>query len=422
MSVTVTRLDNGLIVVSDQMPELESLAVGLWVNAGTRHEAQKVMGISHMLEHMAFKGTERRSARDIVEEVEAVGGYLNAYTSRSQTAYYVRLLKADLELGIDILSDILLNSTFAPDELERERQVILQEIGRANDTPDEIVFDHLQDVAYPEQPMGWPILGTEESVRAISRDDLRSYMGSYYRPETIALVCAGAIDHDRLVDLAKSRLGAMTPTAGAEKIVPAAYKGGERRIDQPHEQIHLTLGFEGVSVTDKDYFVSWAYSDILGGGMSSRLFQEIREKRGLAYSVYSFARSYVDTGMIGIYAGTGPDQAGAVVPVIADEMRALADCVDARELQRAKAQIKSGLLMGLESPMGRAETAANDLFLFGRIWTAQETIDHVDAVELEDIRRFAARLCETPKLTVAAVGPTKALPDYEAIEKCFASA
>jgi len=287
MNPEITKLSSGLTVVTDPMPQLESAALGVWVNVGGRNETRPVMGVSHMLEHMAFKGTARRTAQQIAEEIEAVGGYMNAYTSREQTAFHVRTLKNDVPLAIDILADILTRPSFEQVELERERQVVLQEIGQARDTPDDIVFDHLQSVAYPDQPIGWPILGNEDTVSHFAREHLQDYMGANYRASSMILVASGAVEHQCVLELAAGAFSEASPGI-AEKPSSARYVGGDCRVQEDLEQVHVTYAFPAVSSTDPDFYTFQVYAAALGGGMSSRLFQEAREKRGLCYSIYSF--------------------------------------------------------------------------------------------------------------------------------------
>ena len=288
MTIRSTTLENGLRVVSDPMLSVESVSLGIWVDVGTRHENPKINGISHLLEHMAFKGTKRRSALAIAEEIEAVGGYINAYTTRESTAYYVRVLKKDVELGLDLLADILQNSTMETDELERERAVILQEIHQANDNPDDVIFDNFQETAYPEQAMGLQILGNAKVVSSLGRELVVDYMNDHYNSNTMVLSAAGKIDHDELVNLAHNSFKNLPPGRKAIE-EPALYAGGQNLKTRTLEQAHIILGFEGVSYEDPDFHATSVLSTLLGGGMSSRLFQEIREKRGLAYSIYSFA-------------------------------------------------------------------------------------------------------------------------------------
>src|SRR6266550_102270 len=287
MTVRLSTLPSGLRVATDRIETVDTVSLGIWVDVGTRHEPPEINGVAHFLEHMAFKGTNRRSARGIAEEIEAVGGHLNAYTSRESTAYYARVLKEDVPLALDILADILQNSTFDPEELERERTVILQEIGQANDTPDDIIFDNFQERAFPEQPMGRPVLGRPEIIRQLSREAVMGYLREHYGAARMILSAAGNLDHDRFVDLAATLLSGMT----AERAIatePARYVGGDHREARDLEQLHLVLGFPGLPLGDPDYYAATVLSTAFGGGMSSRLFQEVREKRGLVYSIHSF--------------------------------------------------------------------------------------------------------------------------------------
>ncbi len=417
MSVEVTRLRNGLTVASDVMAGLESATVGVWVAAGARHEAPEVNGIAHLLEHMAFKGTLRRSAQAIAEEIEAVGGYLNAYTTREHTAYYARVLSGDVPLAIDILTDILQHSTFEERELERERAVILQEIGQAEDTPDDIIFDHFQLAAFPDQALGRPILGAPEIVRRLDPDALRSYLAGRYGAASLMLIGAGRVDHDELVRLAEAAFRELP--AGADVThEPARFLGGERRDERDLEQVHLVLGFSGLAHTDPDHYAAAIYSTLIGGGMSSRLFQEVREKRGLAYSIYSFSHSYADGGLVGIYAGTGAKEASETVEVIAQELARLREGASEEEIDRARAQVKAGLLMGRESTGARAEQLAQQLMSFGRPVPVAEIVGELDAVDRRGLIRVAERLTATPA-AFAALGPLGGLGPFGALTRAL---
>jgi predicted Zn-dependent peptidase len=418
MKIEISKLPNGLTVVTDPMPGLESAAIGVWVNCGGRHETRPVMGISHMLEHMAFKGTERRTARQIAEEMESVGGFLNAYTSREQTAFHARVLKADVPLGIDILADILTHPTFDQTELERERQVVLQELGQARDTPDDIVFDHLQSVAYPEQPMGWPILGEEKTVSNFTREELATYMDANYRTGGMTFIASGAVDHAQIVKLVEEKFADLK-TGSGPKAEPSRYRGGELRADDDLEQVHVTYAFPGIASSDPEIFTAQVYATALGGGMSSRLFQEAREKRGLCYTIYAFAHSFSDDGIIGVYTGTGESEAGEISAVVAGEMAGLAATVNEAEVSRAKAQLKSGLLMGLEKPSTRTEQIASQLLTYGRVMPLDEVVAKLDAVDANAVRRFGERVMTTASPSLAAVGPLKKLESYETFANRF---
>ncbi len=418
MSIEITTLNNGLRVITDPMPGLRTASVGLWVDAGARYEQAAENGISHLLEHMAFKGTARRSALAIAEEIEAVGGHLNAYTSREQTAYYARVLCDDTPLAVDILADILQRSVFASEELERERQVVIQEIGQAEDTPDDIIFDLLQGVAYPDQALGRPILGTAEGVAALAREGLADYMGRHYRADRMVLAAAGGVAHESLVALAREHFAELKPGAARPR-PPARYEGGDLREERDLEQVHFTLTFPAFAYQDPDFQALQVYATLLGGGMSSRLFQEVREKRGLAYSIYSFATSYLDGGLFTIYAGTGEKEAAELAPLIADEILKVATRVEEAEVVRARAQLKAGLLMSLESSSSRCEQIARQMLIYGRPLGEDELIAGVDAVDGAAVSRVARRLLAAGKPTLAAIGPIGRLENYDTLTARF---
>src|SRR5271169_1016502 len=411
MTTQLCTLANGLRVATDRIDTVDTVSLGIWVDVGTRHEQADVNGVAHFLEHMAFKGTHRRSALAIAEEIEAVGGHLNAYTSRESTAYYAKVLKEDVPLALDILSDILQNSTFEPEEIERERAVILQEIGQANDTPDDIVFDHFQECAYPGQPMGRPVLGTPEIIRKIERETVIGYLRNHYGARRMVLSAAGNLDHDRIAGIADNLLGGL-PAERPATPEPACYAGGDRREQRDLEQLHLVLGFPGVVLGDPDYYAASVLSTALGGGMSSRLFQEIREKRGLVYTIHSFVHGYSDGGLFGIYAGTGEDEAAELVPALCEEAMKMQDGLTPIELSRAKAQMKAGLLMSLESTSARCEQLAQHLLIYGTPFDPPEVVQRIEAVDDAAIRRVVSRWCSAPP-TVAALGPLSRLEDYD---------
>lgn len=415
MSVKLTRLSNGLIVASDRMDTVESVSVGIYVAAGTRHEGPAENGVAHLLEHMAFKGTTTRSARDIAEQVEAVGGYMNAATGREQTAYYVKLLKEDLALGVELIADIILNSVYDPAELERERGVILQELGQVEDTPDDVIFDHFHEVAYPGQALGRPVLGKAEIIRAIPREAVMGFQQRRYGGQTMVLAAAGRLDHDVLVALAEKAFAKLPPRAEAHNEA-ARFSGGAFRAASDLEQVHLVLGFPAVSYTDPDYYAVQVLATLLGGGMSSRLFQELRENRGLCYAVSSFAASYVDGGVFGIYTGTGDDSVAEMMPVLAEQLRGVRHAITPGELGRARAQMKAGLLMSLESPNARADALGGQMLIFGRPISPEETAARIDAVSADDVLRAARRVFAGAPV-LAAMGP---LDHLESDDQLFA--
>jgi predicted Zn-dependent peptidase len=414
MTTKLATLPNGLRIVTDRLDTVDTVSLGIWVDVGTRHEAAEINGAAHFLEHMAFKGTERRSARAIAEEIEAVGGHLNAYTSRESTAYYAKVLKEDVALALDILADILRNSTFDPAEFERERQVILQELGQANDTPDDIIFDHFQERAFPDQAMGRPVLGSAEVLRRLPREPVMAYLRDHYGAARMVLSASGNLDHDRIVELADKLLSTMPATGAggnAAAAEPARYVGGEHRQGRELEQLHLVLGFPGQTLTDPDYYAASVLSTAFGGGMSSRLFQEVREKRGLAYTVHSFAHSFTDGGLFGIYAGTGEAEAEELMPVLCEETMRLADGLAEGELARAKAQMKAGLLMSLESTGARCEQMAQHMLIHGTPFDPADIVRRIEAVDDAAIGRIIAGWHSAPP-TLAALGPVGRLEDF----------
>ncbi|WP_374443429.1 M16 family metallopeptidase [Stella sp.] len=419
MTVRVTTLPGGLRVATDRMEEVATVSLGVYVDAGARNEPAAINGVAHFLEHMAFKGTERRSARAIAEEIEAVGGHLNAYTAREQTAYYAKVLKDDAPLALDILSDILQHSTFDQAEFDRERQVILQEIGQAEDTPDDIVFDHFQATAYPGQAMGRPVLGTVETVSALPRWALVDYMRSHYHAPAMVVAAAGAVDHDRIVEMAAAAFTGI-PGEPPPAVEPGGYAGGDFREDRDLEQIHLVVGFPGVSYTDPDHHAYQVLATLLGGGMSSRLFQEIREKRGLVYSIYAFSSSFHDGGIVGVYAGTGEREVKELVPVLCDEVLAIGGSLEPGELARAKAQLRASLLMSRESTSNRAESLAHQLLVHGAPIPTEETLARLEAVDAAAIARVARRL-HSGRPTVAAIGPIGGVEPFERIARRLAA-
>jgi predicted Zn-dependent peptidase len=395
------------------MDSVETTSLGVWTGVGTRNEPAEHNGVAHLLEHMAFKGTRRRSARDIVVEIEDVGGFLNAYTGREQTAYYAKVLAEDTPLVVDILADILQNSIFDADELTRERAVVLQEIGQAEDTPDDIIFDHFQEIAFPGQAMGRPVLGRADIVRGLPRDVVAGYMASRYRAGQMVLAASGRVDHDALVELAE-KLFAGLPSGAVPATESARYAGGEGRFARELEQVHLVIGFDGITYTDPDYYVAAVLSQLLGGGMSSRLFQEIREKRGLVYSIHSFASSFSDGGIFGIYAGTGEKEVAELMPVVCDELAKLSGDLAEQEVKRAAAQLRAATLMSREKPSARCEQLASQLLIYDRPIPPAEAVARIDAVTVDDLARLARRLMRSTP-TLAALGPIGQVMEYEAL-------
>ncbi len=398
------------------MPGLQSAAIGIWVTAGGRHERLEQNGIAHFLEHMAFKGTKRRSALQIAEAIEDVGGYINAYTSREVTAYYARVLAADVPLAMDVIADILLNPVFDPAEIEVERGVILQEIGQAHDTPDDVIFDWLQEESYRDQPIGRTILGPSERVSAFSREDLAGFVAERYGPEQMILSAAGAVDHDALVRTAEALFGHLDRRPPVD-IPRATFTGGEVRHAKPLEQAHFALALESPGYRDEMLYTAQIYSTALGGGMSSRLFQEIRERRGLCYTIFAQTGAYADTGTTTIYAGTSANQIADLAHITFDEMKRAAADMSPAEVARARAQMKAGLLMGLESPSNRAERLARLVQIWDRVPPLEDTIRRIDAVTTGDVRAFAQHVAAEAPAALALYGPVDAAPSLAELQE-----
>lgn len=413
--IQTTTLENGLRIVTDTVPDVHTVAAGIWVGVGTRDEDLDAGGAAHMVEHMLFKGTQIRSAQDIVEVIENVGGHMNAYTSREITSYHIHLMKDDLSLALDVLADMVRNSTLPEEEIERERHVILQEIGMCHDTPDDLIFDNYYETAYPDQALGAPILGKTEIIQAMNRDTLSSYIENLYTPARMIVSAAGNLDHDEFVDQARELFSDMPETVPYET-APATYQGGENRVSKDLEQCHFVLGFQAPSRMDKDYYTARALSTLLGGGMSSRLFQEVREKRGLVYSIFSFHSAYMDDGQFGIYAGTGSDEIAEVIPVVCEEVQKLAGTLTDEELTRAKAQLKSTMLMGRESMMARADQQAKHLFYYKGAYDVESVIQEIDAVKVSSVQKIAQHIFSS-RPTLAALGPLEKLEEYEHISE-----
>ena len=414
------HLSNGLQVVLDPMRTVESLTLGVWIRAGSRHEPADLSGLAHLLEHMVFKGTRARSSFDIVSQIEGQGGSINAYTSRENTAYYCRLLKDDLVLGLDILVDLIANATLKPADLNKERQVILQELHQVADTPDDIIFDHFQTTAFPDQGLGRSVLGSEQVLKSVKGEPLKAFYERAYGARSMTLVLSGKFDEEAVLPLIEERFGDLTPgdLMGFE---PATYVGGEYIEVRPDlEQVHVLLGWPGAALEGPGYYAQMLISTILGGGMSSRLFQKVREEAGLAYSVSAFLSAFQDTGLFSIYAGTDPEQLDELLPIIAKTMRDMARDVQEDELQRAKQLLKAGLLMGHESTLARAESYAGQVQGFGKIMSNEELLTPLEAVTIEQVQSALTDLMKG-KMTLALIGPNQASYDADRLAEIFSA-
>ncbi|PVE26295.1 peptidase M16 [Microvirga sp. KLBC 81] len=411
--VDITWLPNGLTVATERMPEIATATLGVWVGTGSRHEQAHEHGLSHLIEHMAFKGTARRSARQIAEDIENVGGDINAATSVEYTSYTARVLGDNVDVALDVLGDILINSVFDAAELVREKGVILQEYAAVEDTPDDLIYDAFMETAFAGQPVGRPILGTPDTIKSFDAQTIRTFLAREYIPAKMVLAAAGNVDHAQIVDAAERLFGAM-PATEARAPETGHYTGGERRIARKLEQANIVLGLPGLSFKDPGYYATHLFAHILGGGLTSRLWHEVRETRGLAYSIDSFHWPFSDCGLFGIGAGTAGADVSELTKVTLDCMRHATEDISEIEMVRAKAQMKVALLTALETPGGRIERMARQLLSWGRIVGSDEIVKKVDALDQEHVREAGRRLLKGNP-TVAAIGPIKGLPSLEAI-------
>jgi len=419
MSVEVTRFPSGLTVVTDNMPHLKSASLGAWIGCGSRDEAADEHGIAHLLEHMAFKGTTRRTARQIAEGIEAVGGDINAATGVEMTSYYARVLKDDVPLALDVISDILSDPTFDPEEMVREKNVIFQEIGATDDAPDDLVFEHLQATAFPEQAVGRSILGTRQTVRSFDSKRLRGYLTRNYRAPDMVIAAAGAVEHAMVVDEVGRHFATFNgPAAPTPEL--ARFSGGLKVEARELEQAHIAIALEGIPQRDPALYSLQVFASVLGGGMSSRLFQEVREIRGLCYSIYAFHAPYADTGLFGLYAGTDSSDAAELMRVVVDEMASATETITEAEIARAKAQMKAGLLMALESSGARAEQLARQMMIHGRPMPLDEIVGKIEAVTVESARSAGRALLGRSRPAIAALGPGAGLENAAAIAESIA--
>jgi len=410
-SIKISTLPSGLTIITDHMPDVASVSLGIWFGVGTRYEGRNEVGLSHLLEHMFFKGTTTRDAKTLNREIESVGGSLNAYTAREQTAYTGRVLAQDLPLALELIADMMQAPRFDATDLEKEKSVIAQEIGEAYDAPDDWIFDLFHLTAYPQQPLGQPVLGTPQTLAGINRDMLAAYVATHYRAHRGVLCAAGAVEHEAFVALAAkhfSKIAAGDPAA----CLPARYQGGDALENRDIEQLHLCFGLEGVPPTHPLYHAQTLYALMLGGGTSSRLFHEVREERALAYSVSAFAAPYQDGGLFMLYAAADPERAQEAANLILSETATLASTMTDEELDRAKALARASLLMDLESTSARAERVAVSWLTHYRIITVEDSLRAIAQVNREHINAISRHLLATPLLR-AAVGPVEALEGYE---------
>lgn len=415
MKYEKTILKNGLQVITQTRPDIETVSLGLWINTGSAYEEKNINGISHFIEHMVFKGTNKRSALQISEDIENAGGQTNAYTSREFTAFYAKMLKSDMPLAVDVIADFVVAPTFDASEMIKEKEVVIQEIKQSIDTPDDAVFDYFQEDAFKNQPIGRTILGPEETVRSFDAATMRSYMKNHYGANNMVAVAVGNISHKDFVQEIEARLASYQNKAD---FIPASqtYTGGFTLKERDIEQVHMLLGFQGINYKNPMYYPVSVFSTVFGGGMSSRLFQEIREKRGLVYTVYSFTNSHTSSGVFGIYAGTTADELTELMPVVADEIKKVCnEQITPKELDRAKTQLKASMLMALESSSSTAEVMARQTLIHGHIIPTDEIIEHIENVSLEDVQK-AAQMLFSSAPTYTLLGNINDYPSYENIQ------
>jgi predicted Zn-dependent peptidase len=417
VSVQVTSLPSGLAVVTETTPHVKTAAIGVFVAAGTRYERAAEHGLSHFIEHMAFKGTRRRSAREIAESIENVGGDLNAETGVERTSYFARVLGTDAELALDVMGDLLTESVFDREELEREKNVIIQEIGSVEDTPDDLVFDLLTATAWPDQAIGRPILGTRDRIEAFDRAAIDNYLGRRYSAGATVVAAAGAVEHDHILALVQSRLEKL-PAAPVPAEERAAYRGGETKRRRRLEQTHVVVGFEGQPAGAPNHDAAQVFAAATGGGMSSRLFQEVREKRGLAYSIYGFHWDFIDTGLFGFYAGSADRDATEVVAASLDCLAEAAHGLEDSEIRRAKAQMKVSLVSAFEQPAARVHQLSRQIHVYGRPLSFDEMLARVDAITVEEVRKTGAAMLRSPP-AVAAIGAVGKVPGQAKIARAL---
>jgi predicted Zn-dependent peptidase len=411
-------LENGLTIVSENLSYTQTVAINLLVKLGSRYEPKELNGISHFLEHMSFKGTKNRTSKQIAEEFELLGAHFNAYTSREHTVFTIFLLKEHTEAALEILADIILNSIFANEEIQRERTVILQEIAQSLDSPDDIVFDNLQSVVFKDQAMGRPITGIPEVINRINADYLKEYIVNHYTASQIIIAIAGNIEHKTIVEIVRKYFSTLKSN---QVIVPekANYVGGFIYHEKDLEQAQVMLSFPGASFTSEEYYIAQLLSGILGEGMSSRLFQEIREKRGLVYSVGSYNLTYSDIGTFNLYAGTDNLKINEVIQLMVEELFKIDNGISDHELQRVKEKIKTGLMASKEMSSHRASELASDYAIFGRHISVKETLEKVNKVQKEDIKNFCKKLYCNHKVSISAIGKINNIMPYEDLLQLF---
>lgn len=410
-----TVLPNGVRIITEEIEHIRSVAVGLWVGAGSRDEKEGYEGISHFIEHMFFKGTKNRTAREIAESLEAVGGQLNAFTTKEYTCYYAKVLDEDIDLAMDVLNDMFFESLFDEKEIEKEKRVVIEEIKMYEDSPDEIIHDLFSDYVWNDHPLGRPILGTEESIKGLTREKILTYMDQHYAPDNLVIAVAGKIKHEDVLNKLAPVYGQFK--RGGRRVLEGTPVGRkvQKMIPRDTEQMHLIVGVPGLGQEDKDLYPMHIINNILGGGLSSRLFQEIREQRGMAYTVFSYHSTYVDTGLFAIYAGTTPTNSQEVVEcILAEILDIKRNGITAAELERTKSQIKGGLYLGLESANSRMSRLGKTELTYNRVISPEEVVEKLEQVTIEDVQRVVNQLFTRDRISLLMLGPAGNEVDVEA--------
>lgn len=400
-----TTLNNGVPVVSEQLANFRSFIIGIWVKVGSRNEQPSENGISHFLEHMFFKGTEKRTPSDIAYHIDSLGGDLNAFTSRETTAFYVKVLDEYSESAIELLSDIFINSKFPPDEIEKEKGVIKEEIKLVEDTPDDYIHDLFNQTIWCNEGLGQPVLGKKETIKTFTRDALLNHIEKYYGVEDIVISCAGKFDYNDLIEKLNKYFGQIRKGSAPTITKPNNFNSGAVVFQKDLSEVHICLGVQGIPFNSNDRYCLAVVNSILGASVSSRLFQEIREKKGYAYSIFSFTSSYFDTGFWSVYAGVGRKKAITVSEMIIKEMKGLFESITEQELRRAKDQIKGNIILGLESSSSRMQSIARQEIYFGRYFSHQEIIKAVESVKLKQAKELCHKLINDGKFCLVALGP-----------------
>lgn len=400
-------LENGIPVVTECIKNMHSVTLGVWVKVGSRFEPPDKNGLSHFLEHMFFKGTKKRSARDIAVEIDSIGGDLNAFTSRETTTFYVKVLDQHIDKGIDLLSDIFLHSTFPEEDIEKEKRIIREEIKMVEDTPDDYIIDLFYRDVWGNRGIGLPVLGKRETVKSFKREDIIGHIRKYYGTKDIVISCAGNFDPAKLLDSLNRVFGGLRRGSEPKRGETPEFNPSVTMYQKELSEVHLCLGVKGLCQSSPERYVLYLINAILGAGVSSRLFQEVREKRGLAYSIYSFIASYVDTGLFGVYAGTARKKVSEVIGLIVKELKGLKDTVREDELRRAKEQIKGNLILGLESTSNLMQNLAKQEIYYGRYYSPEDMARLIEAVSIREVKDLAARLMADNSIAITLLGPVQ---------------